>query len=175
MLNDLDTPKSSVQRRSRWPVFLVALLAGQMLLVLGMVYVATSDRSVGVEPQYYENALHWDDHARQEQRNRELGWTIAAAVSDALGGDERRLTCRLNDRDELPLTDAEIAVTVFHNARSNDRITTTLTPTGDGAYFADMPMARAGLWELRFNVRRGADVFTSIRQISIAAGNGAIR
>lgn len=175
MINAVENANPSPQRRSRWPVFLVALLAGQMLLVLGMVYVATSDRSVGIEPQYYEHALHWDDHARQEQRNRELGWTIAVDASGVLSGDKRRLTCRVHDRDKLPVEDAVVVVTAFHNARSNDRLTATLAAAGDGTYFADIPMIRPGLWELRFDIRGGEDTFTSIRQVSIAAGNGDIR
>lgn len=169
-------PTELPRRGTLWPVMLLALLGGQMAFVLIVAYVASSDRSVGIEPQYYEKALKWDDQARQEQTNRDLGWHIAVQVSDPFGkSHERRLSCRLQDRVGWPLADAAVEVTAFHNARSNDRLTITLTESGNGDYFADVPFQRDGFWELRFTARRGADLFTSVQQQKIAAGPGASR
>ena len=41
-----------------------------------MVYVATSDGSFAVEPDYYQKALHWDDARSAAAENAGLGWTV---------------------------------------------------------------------------------------------------
>jgi nitrogen fixation protein FixH len=66
----------------------------------------------------------------------------------------------LRDRNGAPLPGAAVTVEAFHNARAGQIVTASLSDAGDGLYRAQVPIARSGLWELRFRAVRGAHVFT---------------
>jgi hypothetical protein len=52
-----------------------------------------------------------------------------------------------------------VAVETFANARRDDILTATVRPAATG-YVTTLPMRRDGLWEFRFTVTRGDDLFT---------------
>jgi len=137
-----------------WPSFVIALLSGQMILILSMVYLATSDQSFAVEPDYYQKGLNWDDIAAQRRHNEELGWKIKLQTSDD------RLRCTLTDRNGQPLDNALVDLIAFPHARGMQRDLIMLEPAGDGVYTAPVQFSRAGLWEFRFVIRHDGQTFT---------------
>lgn len=144
-----------------WIAFVVSLLAGQVILILVMVYVATNDASFAVEPDYYRKGLRWDETAAQLRRNEALQWSITATIADEHGaGGKRHFSCRLMDASGDPLDGAAIDVVAFAHARGQDRLSFPVPAVGEGDYEATVPLTRPGLWEFRFVVRRGPDVFT---------------
>jgi len=146
-----------------WPVFIVALLSSHMLLLSVMVYIAVSDRSFAVEPDYYQKGLHWDDIAVQQRRNAELGWHISIDFGDPAGPlTERELRCRLTDRDGSALEDAFVDLIAFPHSRGTQRELVMLEPAGEGLYVAKMRFQKKGLWEFRFVVRRDSSTFTYV-------------
>ena len=161
---DADPPAETDHRfwqRLVWPGIIFYLLGGQMLLILLTVYLATRDRSFAVEPDYYQQALHWDGVKAQEAANRQLGWTIAIDIGhDVSVLGERSITCTLRDRSGQPLEEALIDLVAFAHARGNDRYAAVLQPSGGGHYSARLRLRRPGTWECRLVVRRGQDTFT---------------
>jgi nitrogen fixation protein FixH len=97
----------------------------------------------------------------QEDTNRTLGWRLAVAGEKAHLSSRRRLVARLTDRAGQPLGGATVAVEARHGARAAEPVSGVLEPDGAGRYAAELPLARPGLWELRFDVRRGGDRFTA--------------
>lgn len=156
-----------------WPGLVLALLGAQLGLVIVAIYLATSDPSVVVEPNYYQQALRWDEHAAQLRTNAALGWslTIDVAPTADLRG-QRALTATLRHRDGTPLDGATITITLFHHARGHDRTHLTLTAAGAGRYVARAPLPRSGLWQFRCAVRRGPDTFTAVIDQDISAVRG---
>ncbi|MGD8439851.1 MAG: FixH family protein [Holophagae bacterium] len=142
-----------------WPAVIAGALGLHVLVMLAMVYVATSNDSYAVEPDYYAKALAWDERRAQEQRNAELGWTLDFAVVPADPGADPVLRANLVDADGAPVTGARVAVEAFANVRRDDVLTATLDPT-PGGYEVTIPMHRNGRWEFRFRVTRDHDVFT---------------
>lgn len=141
------------------------LLGGLMTLVLGInlafVYVATTDPSFAVEENYYRKALDWDRKRDQDRINAELGWTIDLAVTPATADGGRRLLARLLDERGVPVEGASVHVEAFHNARAAYVLEADLRPVAQGpGYSASLPLRRPGLWEFRFDVRRGGQRFT---------------
>jgi hypothetical protein len=167
LADELPPPAAGAPRNSRliWPGLIIALLAGHVLLTVGMVYIATRDRSFSVEPDYYQKALHWDAFAQQQRDNIRLGWVATIDVenqTDVFG--QQKLTCRLKDKSGRPLEGAAIDLLAFAHARGSQRTTAVVTPQGPGVYQALLRFPQKGLWEFRLVVRRGADTWTYTEQ-----------
>lgn len=163
------TPAGERRQRLFWISLVFTLLGGQIILISTMAYVAASDSSFSIEPDYYQKGLHWDLTAAQLRKNVELGWSLKLEVSelaDATG--ERQLTCRLTDKAKQPLAGATLDMTAFSHARGNERLLLTLAPRGAGEYETKLRFSRPGTWEFRFVVQRGPETFTQtvIRQIA---------
>ena len=142
-----------------WPAVIAGALGLHVVGSLVMVYFATSNESYAVEPDYYRKALAWDEKRAQDRHNAELGWRLDFTVEPATAGRDPIVRVELSTVDGGPLTDASISVEAFANARRDDVLTAGLTET-DAGYQAAMPMRRDGLWEFRFTVTRGDDLFT---------------
>lgn len=156
-----------------WPALVIALLSGQVLLILIMAYVAVSDQSFAVEPDYYQQALHWDAMQAQARVNVALNWQVQIDVgSQADLFRNRDFRCTITDRTGQPVDGASVQLTAFPHARGSQRSRLDLDPQGLGRYGTRLHMPRAGLWEFRLAVTRGEDVFTVVEQIQIDAASG---
>jgi hypothetical protein len=144
---------------SLWPWIVGGALALHVVGSMVMVYIATSNDSYAVEPDYYAKALAWDERRAQEQTNAELGWTLDFVVEPAAAGADPVLRVDLTDASGQPLSDATISVETFSNLHRGDVVTATLRAT-DAGFEAMMPMRGAGRWEFRFSAQRGDDLFT---------------
>lgn len=173
-----DRDSQPARRRWLWPGIVFAMIGAQMLIVVVYVVIALGDRSFAIEPDYYQKALHWDDHVAQGRANQSLGWTIAleiAAQETAAG--QRRVTVVVKDRQGVAVEAARVELAAFHHARAEDRLSAVLEPAGDGLYAVDLRLRRSGLWEFRFVIRRGTDVFTGVevREVAVPTGGAAWR
>jgi nitrogen fixation protein FixH len=147
-----------------WPALLGALMAVVIGANLILIVFATTDPSFAVERDYYRKALAWDDKREQDRINAELGWTLTFEVAPSRAPDgTSRLAARLLDAAGQEIADARVSLETFHNARAARILRTELVRGEDGAYSADLPLFRPGLWEFRFEARRGTDRFTYTR------------
>jgi len=152
----------------RWILIPIGLIVGQMSIVGAMMYIATSDPSFAVEPDYYEKALAWDATAAQREVNGRLAWQASVQLAAGeQGGSE--LVVRLTNSEGVALDGAAVKAEIFANTRSRDRAILTLTARGDGTYAAPAVVNRAGLWECRLVVQRGPETFTSSAQLEAVA------
>lgn len=145
-----------------WPVLVVGLLVFGVGTNLVLLAVASGDPSFAVERDYYRKGMEWDRTLLQEQENARLGWTLGCEVHQGV------VSVTLRDRGEIPLTGASLSLEAFHNARAAQIVTAVLGDAGSGAYRAQAPIVRPGLWELRFRAVRGADVFTQTVTYEVA-------
>lgn len=142
-----------------WPLLIVVLSAIVLIPNAILVYVATNDPSFAVEEDYYRKGLAWDETMNQERRNEALGWTVDVGF---VPGDPGRVRvhAEILDREGREIDGAAVHVAMFHNARASNILTATMSPDGEGGYVASLPLRRAGLWELRFEILSGDDRFT---------------
>ena len=163
------------KHRLFWVGLIVALLAGQIMLMLVAVYLATTDPSFAIEPDYYQKGLRWDTVAAQARRNERLGWSVRIELGpDVTVRGERALICSLADREGRPLDGATVVVEAFSHARGNERTAVALLPAGRGRYEAPVRFARQGLWEFRLAIQRGSDTFTYTEQRELwSPGSGS--
>jgi nitrogen fixation protein FixH len=144
-----------------WLVFVIGLLGGQVVLLSIMSYLAASDRSFSIEPDYYRKGLNWDATAAQLRQNERLGWSVRIDLGDTLGVlGEREVTCKLVDRKGVPLDGASLKLVAFPHARGSERVSVELAAAGNGSYKRSMRFRRKGLWEFRLAVARGPEMFT---------------
>lgn len=142
-----------------WPFVIAGALGLHVVGSLVMVYFATSNESYAVEPDYYQKALAWNDKRAQDRHNAELGWQLEFTVEPVPVGQDPIMHVGLTTLDGEPITDASISVETFANARRDDVLTAGLAGSESG-YQTALPMRRSGLWEFRFTVTRGDELFT---------------
>lgn len=144
-----------------WPLIVVALLAGQVVLLVITALLATRDPTFAVEPNYYQQGLHWDDAAAQKRRNTELGWSASIVLGNKVSPlGERDVSLTLTNRDGTPLDGARIELVAFPHAEAGQRATVTLEPRGGGRYESSLRFRRKGVWEFRVTATRGPETFT---------------
>jgi nitrogen fixation protein FixH len=164
-----------MKRGLGWPVGMGVILALTVAANVGMIMLARGDPSFAVEPDYYRKAVQWDDAMAQERANAALGWRLVPSLTLAAGAPAR-LVVQLADAAGAPLAGATLTVQAMHNARAAEVFEATLAASGAaGTYEAALPLRRAGQWELRFDVRRGAERFTARARVEAAGRATAAR
>jgi hypothetical protein len=149
-------------RGRAWPWALAAILLASVLANVAFLVLATSDPAAAVEPDYYRKAVAWDSEMAQRQHNATLGWQARAVLYLGAPG---RLEVRLVDASGRPLNGAAIEAFVMHNARASAQQAVTLSADGRGRYVAPIRAERPGVWEIRLDVRQGAERFTAVQRL----------
>lgn len=144
-----------------WPAAIVAVLAVTVVANAFLLYKASDRNGAVVEPNYYRKALAWDSTAALGARSDALGWQLAATIGPLDAAGRGRVTARLTDRAGAALGGARVFVTAIHNLEGDRRLEAELPALGDN-YGALLALHHTGLWELRFDVTRGADHFATI-------------
>jgi nitrogen fixation protein FixH len=155
-----------------WPLAVVAVLVVTIGANVLIYYLARDPGAAVVERDYYRRAVGWDSTMAQARRNAALGWRLEAGLGTVTPAGAT-LTVRLTDRAGAPLAGAVVRVEAVHNRDAAHPVAAALAPGGDGAYAATLPLRRLGMWELRFEVTRGAERFTQSLRREAAGRAGA--
>jgi nitrogen fixation protein FixH len=161
-----------MKRGTSWPIAIGVILGATVTANVWLARVASSDPSAVVAKDYYQKGLRWDDEQAQQTHNVALGWQLTPALRLERDATSSDLAVDLKDRDGQPLADARIDVTAVHNAAPGQPVMATLIGQGEGHYGVVLPARRAGMWELRFDVRRGAEHFTADMRVNTERGGG---
>lgn len=134
-----------------WPGSVFMLLGSQVIMSVTALVLALSAGSLAVEPDYYQQAVAWDQSQAEQRASAALGWELQLSV-EALPEDplrRRRLSLALQEAAGQSVTGAQVAVGYFHHARGDDRREATLEEVAPGVYAARLVMPQPGLWEFR--------------------------
>ncbi|HUO09455.1 MAG TPA: FixH family protein [Phycisphaerae bacterium] len=161
-------PRTSGNPALFWGALIVGLLSMEIGLCAWGIYCATSGSQVVVEADYYNKALHWDDHLALMQASKELGWSTSLQIPD-VGGARGvvPVSFQIHDSGGEAIENAVVSIGYFHHAHPLDLRSATLKETGPGEYAADMSLNKRGIWEFRISATRGADHFVQIVQRDI--------
>lgn len=154
-----------MKRGTLWPTAVAIILGLTVAGNFWLIRIANADPSFAVEERYYQRALDWDQELAQRETNARLGWRLRASVSSIARGSGATIDADLRDASGSLIGDAEVAARVVHVARAGQPVDVVLLRDSSGAYRAHVTLERPGLWELRFDVTRGADHFTAIERL----------
>lgn len=152
-----------------WPWAVGLVLGVTMAGNIWVMRLAGADDSFAIEPDYYQKAVDWDSTMAQASRSTALGWHLDARLGAPVGGVSQ-LMVSLQAADSTPVDGAAIRVEATHNARAAQILAAELVPAGPGRYQTDLASARLGRWELRFDVRRGPEHFTTTVRLDTSRG-----
>lgn len=154
-----------------WAFAPVALL-GAMFVGWGvMIALALDDPAFGVEPDYYEKAVHFDEQRAQAREGRRLGWSLEVTPHTEREGVLIQVT--LHDKELRPIDGATLRATAFHNARSSQLRTLEFRGEGRGRYTHRFVPQRAGLWEFRFEALKGPQRLLQVERLLLENPDGA--
>jgi nitrogen fixation protein FixH len=146
----------------RWPIIVISLLSVHLLLMLLVAAIATRDRSFAVIPDYYRNAIEWDQRQAQRRASEALGWKLTIEPSeqiDPLGRRAIRFT--LTDAQGRRVEAAFLDVSCFHHAHARDVVRVTLSATEPGRFAATLPMRYPGFWQFDIKATARDQMFTT--------------
>ncbi|MEO6598536.1 MAG: FixH family protein [Polyangiaceae bacterium] len=156
-----------------WAWVPVGLLTASTLGVGSLAVIAVHDPNFALEPNYYDNALHWDRSQAQAAENQRLGYRITLVskiAADARGNAKLRV--RISDADGREANDATVHATAFANAYAGEATALELQRTEPGIYAAPLNAQHLGLWEFRLVVTQGRDRVTSTLRSDVVRGAG---
>jgi len=154
-----------------WPIGVAAALLFTVCANFGLLYVAGHDASTAIEPDYYAKAIAWDSTMAQRTNNARLGWHIVPHLGAFAPSTDATLSVTLSDSAGAPIGDATVTVSALYNGRASVVLESRMH-YDDGAYRTTLPIAHRGQWELRFDVRRGAEHFTSSTRVEATTRPG---
>lgn len=154
----------SLIRKDRiWPVIVVCVLGAYVAFGIVAARIASHDPSYAIEPDYYRKAVTWDSTLAQGRENVALGWHVTPSLGPVRGA-RTMFALALRDSVGDAVSGASLSVEARQVAHADDVVHATLHADSAGVYVAQMPMARAGLWEIRVVATRGAERYaTSVR------------
>jgi nitrogen fixation protein FixH len=162
-MNARDTTRPAPPRPRRyftWPLIVVGLLASHVVAMVTVVVIATGDKSLAVLPNYYQQAVRWDDTQAELRASERLGWRCAFTPSpevDPLG--RRPVTLALADAAGQPVAGADIQLSYFHHTRPTDLQKATLRTAADGQATLTLPMTKEGFWQVNVTAAKAGDRF----------------
>jgi hypothetical protein len=161
-----------MKRGAWWPIAIVAILTCTVGANFWIYVVANGDRGIAIEPDYYQKAVAWDSSMAQARENLVLGWHVTPSLAAFTARDGADLRVTLSDSTGAGIPDATVKVHAFYNGRAGEISDTTLVPRS-GAYETRLPVHHGGLWELRFDVRRGSLHFTATSRVEAVPAAGS--
>ena len=142
-----------------WGTLVVGLLATQVVVGIGSVFIAIGDPSVAVVPDYHQKALAWDDERASRAASALLGWEVDVSVSD--GADQkgnRTVVVTIKDADGQHVSLADVDIRAYHHARASAAQLAKLRSHGEGNYTVALPLQRAGLWQFEITATRAQGI-----------------
>ncbi|MFO0826823.1 MAG: FixH family protein [Phycisphaerales bacterium] len=160
--------------RDRWMFVPIVLLGVSVSVAAVTVTMAVAGRPLGVEPDYYERALHWDLDREQIAANDRLGWLISPEFSPGSDGFVR-LTLTVKDKHGVLIPADSMSVEAIPIKNADLRTGVDLAKSGEGRFENDVPLRISGQWEFRVVVKRGDDTYTDRfrRTLEFARRGGA--
>ena len=148
----------------RWPAGIITVLAATMALNGWVIWRASSDPTVTLEPDYYRKAVEWDMTQARARRGQRLGWVLRPALTAPAPGGAV-LTVALTGPDGAAVAGARMRAVLRHVAYANDSLPVTLEADDAGHFRADVALRHPGLYDVELEAVRGTDRLHESRRL----------
>lgn len=148
-----------MKRGWQWPVLVSLALLFTVGVNVVMLFAAKGDpNGTVVEPDYYRKAVEWDRAMARQSASDALQWTASAELGASTDAS-RLVRVVLRDSAGVAVPDADVRVTLIHNAEAAKLVEGALTAQPAGEYTGTLLAPHAGRWEVRVTARRGEERF----------------
>jgi nitrogen fixation protein FixH len=144
---------------------LAAAMTAGLGAVVATIWIGAAVREETVVARPYEEGLGHDAEGRARAA---LGLAVRL-VHEAPEAGAAPLAFTVADREGRPVEDAAVSVELSRPETSRDARTVPARAEGAGRYAADVAFPEPGPWDVRFDVRRGADRVRLERRVTAVA------
>jgi hypothetical protein len=146
--------KSRERRSARfWSIFILALMAINLLVAFVAIVIAVGDPSFKPVPSYGENAVDWETQKKLQAKSDSLGWTASVDRSP----QRNEILVSITDRLGNPVTEAAGQLQAYHFTRAGDSVTVPVveSKTEPGLYISKLDVSKDGRWQVTLRLMRG--------------------
>lgn len=155
-----------------WPGMVIVFILGNIGVCAVTVAVAMRAGDRGVEPEYYQKAMHWDQAVAAEKKSAELGWRIVYESHPRVGQPVR---VRVLDAHGEPVAGAKVTLQTFHHTTASKRIEAAFSgDASSGVMSSDFAPDRAGLWQFRWSVDAGGEHYQHEEAVEVLLASDAL-
>jgi len=144
----------------------IGLIAISLTMASITVTLAVTDEAMVAAPEYYDNAVRWDEHRAQLAANGALQWRVTPELRDGV------LTLRVEDKHGVPITNARVRVELIPALEPGLRSSIDAVECEGGAYTLPWPAGPAGRWQILTRVEQGGTVYTDHTERLIRSRGG---
>lgn len=145
----------------RWVLALVAVVG--LSTVVATIWIGSKVMEPKVVDDPYEHGLRYDQEKAARAR---LGWQ-ARFDREGLRPAAGPLAFALVDRTGAPVEGAAVQVVVRRASGGGDDRRGEARALGGGRYAVDLAIPEPGFWDVRLDVRRGADAVGLMQQVRV--------
>jgi nitrogen fixation protein FixH len=145
------------ERRARrfWVSFICLILGSNVAMGFFAVYLALSDPSQSVIPNYYQKGLDWDKTKALWAASEKLGWSVQVSITpDSAAAVKRKIRLTVLDRDGKTVEKAMGSLALFHHAHGKSVQELSLNEVFPGVYECEAIMADPGRWEMTLHLKQ---------------------
>jgi nitrogen fixation protein FixH len=126
-----------------------------------------------VSHDYQEKEALYNAYLRQVEQQRARGWQVRKGWQYApVTGQPATFVVAVADRDDRPVTGAEVAGRFLRTSNSRDDFDFAMAEVAPGEYRVTLEMPLQGLWNLVLQVRRGNDLHEVRATTSVQPADG---
>ncbi len=119
---------------------------------IAMIQAAISTFGGLDTPSSYRAGLEFSQNAAAAEAQRALGWQVDGTLDHASDG-QRLLTITVTDKDDVPISDVDVAAQLMHLVDSRRDVVLAMQPVGAGRY-QGLARAPTGQWRLDLEISR---------------------
>lgn len=162
----VDSVKQSERMAKRlWMTVVIGLLGTQICIGSTAIYLANSDSTVAVIPDYYQSAVNWDTTRRARQNLRELGWQVEILVPPSQGA--RFVMLQIEAPDGVSISDLRASAECFHFAEASRIDSLQFEELGSGKYQAATKLSKQGRWQITLRLEGKHGIAELVREIDV--------
>jgi len=161
-----------MKRGLGWPIGVAIILALTVGANIWVAVIANDDPSFSIENDYYRKAVGWDSTMEQMRENARLAWHVESAFDEFTAKDGATLHVKLSDASGTPIRGATVRVAALYNARAGQILQGSMSADTPATYALHLPVTHPGEWEVRLDIHRGSDRYTSSVRLEAVAADG---
>jgi nitrogen fixation protein FixH len=156
-------------RKSAWIPWVFVGMFGVIVGVNGIMIALAFDSWTGLKTERaYEEGLAYNSRIAAAEAQRDLGWDVNLAVSDA-GPRRLRVSVSLADANGHPFKADELRATFRRPTHEGHDVETWLPHSGNpGEHRAEVELPLAGIWDLSIEARRQGQSYRLDKRIQVA-------